>query len=128
MERINDEGQWIVLMGFVVSVSIFFLAFLINQSILVGQTTSEAVLEFPKTEIQDVRDLSAGIFRIEDNGTKNDLIDELSLLSLTRSNSVSELSEGTPGSNALYDYTEVLIHFNNGITTYDESYNLFTKK
>jgi len=128
MERMNDEGQWIVLMGFIVSVSIFFLAFLINQSVLVGQTTSEAVLEFPKTEIQDVRDISSEIFRIEDNATKNTLTDELALLSLTRSNAVSELSEGDTDSNSLYDYREVLIHFSNGITAYDESYLLFTKR
>ena len=55
MERLNDEGQWIVLMGFMVCVGIFFLAIIIAQSTVVGQTTSEAVLEFPKTEIQDMR-------------------------------------------------------------------------
>ena len=55
MERLNDEGQWIVLMGFVISIAIFFLAILLNQSVLVGQTTAESVLEFPKSDIQDLR-------------------------------------------------------------------------
>ena len=55
MERLNDDGQWIVLMGFVISIAIFFLAILLNQSVLVGQTTAESVLEFPKSDIQDLR-------------------------------------------------------------------------
>ena len=58
MERMNEEGQWIVLMGFIVSVSLFVLAIIINQSVTVGQTTSEAVLEFPKNEITEVRDVT----------------------------------------------------------------------
>ncbi len=28
MERLNDDAQWIVLMGFVISIAIFFLAIL----------------------------------------------------------------------------------------------------
>ena len=55
MERLNDDAQWIVLMGFVISIAIFFLAILLNQSVLVGQTTAESVLEFPKSDIQDLR-------------------------------------------------------------------------
>jgi hypothetical protein len=55
MARLNDEAQWIVLMGFLVSFSLFFLALIINQSTVVGQTTAESVIEFPKNDIRDVR-------------------------------------------------------------------------
>ena len=55
MARLNEEGQWIVLMGFVVSISIFILAIVVSQSALVGRTTSESVLEFSKNDIQDLR-------------------------------------------------------------------------
>ncbi len=55
MARLNEDGQWIILMGFVISIGIFFLAILLNQSVLVGQTTAESVLEFPKSDIQDLR-------------------------------------------------------------------------
>ena len=48
MARLNDDAQWIVLMGFIVSFSLFFLAIVLNQSTVVGQTTAEAVSEFPK--------------------------------------------------------------------------------
>ena len=48
----NDTAQWIVLMGFIVSFSLFFLAVLLNQSTVVGQTTAEAVSEFPKDDIR----------------------------------------------------------------------------
>ncbi len=55
MARLNDDAQWIILMGFLVSFSFFFLAFVINQSTVVGQTTAESVIEFPKNDIRDVR-------------------------------------------------------------------------
>ena len=42
-------------MGLIISVSLLFLAIIINQSVLVGQTTAESVLDFPKSDIQDLR-------------------------------------------------------------------------
>ena len=54
MARMNDDGQWIVLMGFIVAISLFFLAIVISESTLVGQTTSESVLDFSKADIQDL--------------------------------------------------------------------------
>ena len=53
--RLNDDAQWIILMGFLVSFSFFFLAMVINQSTIVGQTTAESVIEFPKNDIRDVQ-------------------------------------------------------------------------
>ena len=55
MARLNDDAQWIVLMGFLVSFGFFFLALVINQSTVVGQTTAESVIEFPKNDIRDMR-------------------------------------------------------------------------
>jgi len=55
MARLNDDAQWIVLMGFMVSFSLIFLGIVINQSTVVGQTTAEGVLEFPKNDILNVR-------------------------------------------------------------------------
>ena len=55
MARLNDDAQWIILMGFLISFSLFFLAIVINQSTVVGQTTAESVIEFPKNDIRDVR-------------------------------------------------------------------------
>ena len=57
MAGLNDDAQWIILMGFLVSFSFFFLALVINQSTVVGQTTAESVIEFPKNDIRDVRDV-----------------------------------------------------------------------
>ncbi len=55
MARLNDDAQWIVLMGFLVSFGFFFLAMVLNQSTVVGQTTAESVIEFPKNDIRDMR-------------------------------------------------------------------------
>ena len=57
MARLKDDAQWIVLMGFIVSFSLFFLAIVLNQSTVVGQTTAEAVSEFPKEDIRGVRNV-----------------------------------------------------------------------
>ncbi len=43
MAGLNDQAQWIVLLGLIISLGIFFLAIILNQSILVGQTTAESV-------------------------------------------------------------------------------------
>ena len=55
MARMSDDAQWIILMGFIVSFSLFFLATVIDQSTLVGQTTAENVQDFGKNDIRDVR-------------------------------------------------------------------------
>ena len=41
MAGLNEDAQWIVLMGFIVSFSLFFLAIVLDQSMVVGQTTAE---------------------------------------------------------------------------------------
>ena len=51
METLNDDGQWIVMMGFLVALGMFMLAIVISQTPLVGQTTAESVIEFPKNEV-----------------------------------------------------------------------------
>ena len=121
MERINDEGQWIVLMGFIISVSLFFLAIVINQSVTVGQTTSEAVLEFPKNEISSVRDVVTDIALIESKGGGTAFLEEdLSTISMDRMNAIVYYSI-TPDT----DYEIVEIRFNNGVTEYNETYRYY---
>ncbi|MEI7648273.1 MAG: hypothetical protein WCJ47_01020, partial [Methanomicrobiales archaeon] len=99
MAGLKDDAQWIVLMGFVVSFSLFFIAIVLNQSTVIGQTTAEAVLEFPKNDIRGVRDViiqsefldNAGIFL---NKTK--VQNDIRTLSLSRQNSVVNLSSTQP--------------------------------
>jgi len=124
MARLNDDAQWIVLMGFIVSFSLFFLAIVVNQSTVVGQTTAEAVSEFPKHDIRGVRDVSiqSGIMDdIHDNGgpfyNRTNITSDIRTLSLIRQDSVVNVSSSKIG-----DYTFVTIHYNNGVTDYDESW------
>ncbi len=112
MARLNDEAQWIVLMGFLVSFSFFFLALVINQSTVVGQTTAESVIEFPKNDIRDVRHVigNAVMKYSDDDDIRNDIVN----ISIYRKGSV--VSYFKP-------YTEnntVFIHYNNGVTEYNE--------
>ena len=106
MAGLNDDAQWIVLMGFLVSFSFFFLAIVINQSTVVGQTTAESVIEFSKNDIRDVRDLIIRNTTVSNStAVNNDII----TISLSRKNAIVD-----------YSYSDSLIHYNNGVTDYNE--------
>ena len=125
MAGIMDENaQWIILMGFIISIGIFFLAILLNQSMLVGQTTAEAVMEFPKPEIQDLRsEIQTLHVRYEiplasDPISKNRSIDDITNISMSIGSeyvSIKQIPGINPG-----EVNISQIHYNNGITAYDE--------
>jgi len=120
MARLNDDAQWIVLMGFVVSFALFFVAILINQSTVVGQTTAEAVSEFPKTDIREVRSMIIQSEFLEDETDKITVQREIRNLSLSRHNTVVYFSSNRPGGSDPYTY--IGIHYNNGVTAYNETW------
>jgi len=106
MARLNDDAQWIVLMGFLVSFSFFFLALVINQSTIVGQTTAESVIEFSKNDIRDIRDV------IITNTTTSNLTvinNDITNISLSRKSAV-----------VYYNNEDHFIHYYNGVTRYNE--------
>ena len=121
------EGQWIIMMGFLVSLGIFFLAVIISQSTLVGQTTAEGVLEFPKNDIQDLRH---DILQVETmyltqcpSGCPtlmSHISSEIQQISLYRKSAIVSYN--------LYPCTNHLsqgnIHYDNGVTTYDENISI----
>ncbi len=128
MEGLNREAQWIVMMGFLVSLGIFFLAVIISQSTLVGQTTAEGVLEFPKNDIQDLRRdiLVVEKFERDSSASANvmdDIQQEFRNITLYRKNA-----------NLWYNYSpyacaagkrSVNIHYNNGVTVYNETTQVY---
>jgi hypothetical protein len=117
MAGLKDDAQWIVLMGFIVSFSLFFLAIVINQSTVVGQTTAEAVSEFPKEDIRGVRNVVIQSMFMDDTN-KTTVQNEIRLLSRSRQNAVVDFSS-TPDPNDPYIYS--YIHFNNGVSVYNET-------
>ena len=120
----NEEGQWIVLMGLLVAVALFFLALIINQSALVGQTTAEGVLEFPKN---DIRGLREAVFDYVDAAGALDPIERVDIekdiiaISLERKNAVVQFGNGTPQDVSGRWLRPVDIHYNNGVTVYNET-------
>ena len=116
MARLNDDAQWIVLMGFIVSFSFFFLALVINQSTVVGQTTAESVIEFPKNDIRDIREVIGESVKSDD---LNDINDDISVISMQRKSAVVKYTNDT-GTNL----TIIEIHYNNGVTAYNETWTL----
>ncbi|MDD1657275.1 MAG: hypothetical protein LUQ41_02310 [Methanomicrobiales archaeon] len=138
--RMREDGQWIVLMGFLVSVGIFFLALILNQSTIVGQTTAEGVLEFPKNDLQDVRsqvlDLARNYSYWRDPATRLEPLfpgeelaadgyfvkmkDDIEALTLERKSAIVNYSILSYESNTRI----VTIHYNNGVFEYDETARL----
>ena len=117
MARLNDDAQWIVLMGFIVSFSFFFLALVINQSTIVGQTTAESVIEFPKNDIRDIREVIGESVKSDD---LHDINDDISVISMHRKSAVVKYTNDT-GTNP----TIIEIHYNNGVTAYNETWTLY---
>lgn len=114
MAGLNDQAQWIVLLGLIISLGIFFLAIVLNQSILVGQTTAESVLEFPKSDIQDLRSKVRFLaWNTLSNQERDDCTKDIEFLALERKSLVINI---TPGSSS----TNWIIHYNNGVTEYNE--------
>jgi hypothetical protein len=113
--RLNDGAQWIILMGFLVSFSFFFLALIINQSTVVGQTTAESVIEFPKNDIRDVRQV---IRQSVDTNNFDEVKADIQVLSMNRKGSVVYY-ENITGSDGV---TVIQIHYNNGVTEYYENW------
>jgi hypothetical protein len=110
-------------MGFLVSFSFFFLALVINQSTVVGQTTAESVIEFPKNDIRDVRGV---IIRSADCPLANcpgsnfvEMKNDIRNISLNRKNAV--IGDYYP---QWIDNHVVIknIHYNNGVTEYNENW------
>lgn len=53
---INDnKGQWITLSGLTISLSLIIVAILISQSAVTGYYSSNAVIEFPKEQIRELK-------------------------------------------------------------------------
>jgi hypothetical protein len=123
MARLNDDAQWIVLMGFIVSFSLFFLALVLNQSTVVGQTTAEAVSEFPKEDIRGVRSvIIESMFMDNDNAlfhNRTTVQNEIRLLSMSRQNAAVDFA-ATSDINGPYQY--FYIHYNNGVSAYNETW------
>ena len=117
MARLNNDAQWIVLMGFLVSFSFFFLAIVINQSTVVGQTTAESVIEFPKNDIRDTRDV------ITSNTTLSNITginSDIRAISMARKGAVVYYT--TPVNCYDAEYTCMQIHYQNGVTEYNENW------
>jgi hypothetical protein len=117
--RLNEDAQWIILMGFLVSFSFFFLALVINQSTVVGQTTAESVIEFPKNDIQDVR----GVIIHSANYTNfNVMRSDISVISMSRKNAIVNYTSPHLEKD---NHTVMNIHYNNGVTEFNENWTSF---
>ncbi|MEA1985555.1 MAG: hypothetical protein U9N13_07905 [Euryarchaeota archaeon] len=50
----DTRGQWILLSGLTIAISLVTVAVLLNQSAVTGYYSSNAALEFPKEQIRDL--------------------------------------------------------------------------
>jgi len=124
VEKVDGSGQWIVIMGFLVSVGIVFLAIILNQFVLVGQTTSEGVLEFSKNDIRDIRDEIIS-FAAEDELENSIYRDDMQALALSGKGAIIGYEKGSEEIIGSFTRLRVGIHFNNGVTEYDEIASIY---
>jgi hypothetical protein len=129
MARINDEAQWIVLIGFIVAASLFFLAIIVNDSTIVGQTTSESVLDFSKADIQNInlktKDLAMYPINIVDPTdisshdifTNPEIKKDIENLYRIRKGVIIKITVPNPPNSG-----NVALHYNDGITSFN-AYN-----
>ncbi|MFA5330757.1 MAG: hypothetical protein WC342_00115 [Methanoregula sp.] len=117
MAGLNENAQWIVLMGFIVSFSFFFLAMILNQSTVVGQTTAEGVLEFPKNDIRDVKSVIIQSSPLSEENLSVVQTD-IAAIALSRKGAVVNYMVTYP--TAIDTHTYINIHYNNGVTEYNE--------
>ena len=118
--KLNEDGQWIVLMAFIISITMLVLALIVNQSTLVGTTTAEAVLEFPKSDIKDLRNEILRINEVyADSGgiNPNFFNDQMRAIALDRKSALVQYSINIVNPSGMIE-----IHFNNGVTEYNEKY------
>jgi hypothetical protein len=110
MAGLNDDGQWIVMMALIICVVLVTLALIVNESTLVGKTTAESVLEFSKSDIQDVKNQVKRIQEVEGNASASH-IEDIRNIALIRKHSLLDLTITS---------SRTVIHFNNGVNEYNE--------
>jgi hypothetical protein len=117
MATINDDAQWIILIGFIVCLAIFFLGVVINESAIVGQTTAESVLEFSKSDIQDIRDEILRHIYLDGTSNQPQFNNTMATIENLSSKEKNAIVQITP------DWTRkiVVIHYNNGVSNYSEN-------
>ena len=119
MAGLDENGQWIVLMGFMVSVCILAFAILLAQASSVGQITGEEGLLFPKDQIRDVR---AFVCSLPPEGLDDAAIrEDIRVLALSRWNAVVDYSADLPRCNGRgYVVRSVSLFYTDGCATYEE--------
>lgn len=120
MARLNDDAQWIILLGLIISVSIFFLALIVNEATLVGQTTGESVIELPKSDVQDLRNEILSLANVGKFSPDPDIEKDITQLSMTRETALVTISGVPPLGTKPSTGDTISIHFNNGVTIVDE--------
>ena len=118
MARLNDDAQWIILLGLIISISIVFLALIVNEATLVGQTTSESVLDLPKSDYQDLRDEVLSLANV--GKFDPDILTDIIQLSMSKDTALVNVV-GVPFNSKPVSGTAITIHYNNGVTVVDET-------
>ncbi len=132
----DEEGQWIILSGFMISIALAVLIVLLNLSFMSGYQSSQAELEFPIYELRELYDetyTEMNTVAMQENETDvvndtmvnfGDLLSQLHAyhgqLVIVSVNTTMNYSESE-----YLNYTTVAISlaFDDGITEYTEHLN-----
>ncbi len=142
----DDGGQWILLSGVIIAVSLVALMILLNTAMLTGHSSTESVLSFPKNDLRDLRDqsiLEANIIASEINAIHNlDSTTRASYFDANYSRFNSSIRDAysfkganvragikkvnvTPyGTDTKIDYVLLNVSYYDGMTRYQENHTL----
>lgn len=51
----DDQAQWLLLSGVIISIGLVALLLLLNNAVLTGHSSSQSIISFPKNELRDLR-------------------------------------------------------------------------
>lgn len=132
----NEDGQWIILAGFAVSISLAALIVLLNLSFMAGLQSSQAEIDFPIYELRELydetyREMNTAAIQKNETDVINDTMENFgNLLSqLYRYHGqLVTVSVNTTADHSEIEYLNittvtVALAFDDGITEYTEHLN-----
>lgn len=132
----NEDGQWIILAGFAVSITLAALIVLLNLSFMAGLQSSQAEIDFPMYELRELYDetyqeMNTAAIQKNETDVINDTMENFGNLLSQLYRYHGQLVTVSVNATMNYSETEYLnittvtaaIAFDDGVTEYTEHLN-----
>lgn len=138
----DDSGQWMLLMAFIAAIGMAVLLIFINQSAMGGYSSAGSVLDFPKSDIREIRAETINEVKVIGNYANTEgtnIIDRKSIFATDFDHYASDLRyiyalkgadveithEEIAVTYPLIEKVTVNMYYNNGDTEYRENIDVY---